>query len=116
MSNILTYGEDCACQTPAQTPPGSFIQDLYKQMALYGFADIQYVNHSAVGTVLNDDYPQRWRVGVWTGTARKIMALKQCLTDEEALTWESPFGWDIADALAAAIEKLSTRRKESLEK
>jgi hypothetical protein len=93
--------------------PDSFIQNLYKQMALYGFADIHYVNHSPVGSILDRDYPRRWRIGVWTGPDRTIMALKQCATEEEALVWETPLGWDIADALNLAIERLKFLRISS---
>jgi hypothetical protein len=81
-------------------------------MAFYGFADIHYVNHSVVGSLLEGDYPRKWRVGVWTGPDRTIMALKQCATEEEALAWESPLGWDMADALDLAIQRLKRLRSD----
>ena len=88
--------------------PCEFNNNLYKEMAFYGFNAIQYCNGYAVGTEL-PDYPdgKRWRVGVWSGPNRSIMTLKFCDTEEEALAWESPLGWDIPDALEAAIQRLS---------
>ena len=103
----------CVCNFPKSAAPCPFIQNLYKQMALYGFADIHYTNHSPVGSILDRDYPRRWRIGVWTGPERSILALKQCQTEEEALMWESPLGWDIADALNLAIERLKFLRISS---
>ena len=99
----------CACYSPDAVTPCPFVKNLYKPLAYYGFGDIQYVNQSAVGTHLDGDdiSPPRWRVGVWnTFGESRIMALKQCVTEEEALIWESPLGWDMADALTKAIEKL----------
>lgn len=77
-------------------------------MAFYGFNAIQFCNMYPVGTLLASYVDgKRWRVGVWTGPDKNIMALKQCLTKEESLLWESPLGWDIPDALEAAIQRLA---------
>ena len=78
-------------------------------MAFYGFNSIQYCNTYAIGTNLPDSPDgKRWRVGVWSGPKRDIMSLKYCSTEEEALLWEAPLGWDIPEALEAAIQRLTT--------
>ena len=98
----------CACNMPGTMEPCEFTRTLYKQMAYYGFNAIQFCNGYAIGTLLADYVDgKRWRVGVWTGPDRNIMALKHCETEEEALAWESPLGWDIPEALEAAILRLS---------
>ena len=101
----------CPCYSPDAMKPCPFVENLYKLMAYYGFNAIQYCNTYAIGTHL-PDMPdgKRWRVGVWSGTHRNIMALKFCETDDEALVWESPLGWDISDAVEAAIIKLTSMR------
>ena len=99
----------CSCYNPDSIKPCDFIDNLYKPMAFYGFNAIQFCNGYAVGTHLPDYVDgKRWRVGVWSGPNRTIMALKYCATEEEALQWESPLGWDISDALDAAIQRLAT--------
>jgi hypothetical protein len=90
-----------------------FVENLYKSMAYYGFNAIQYCNGYAIGTILPDmPTGKRWRVGVWSGPNRTIMSLKFCDTEEEALALESPLGWDIADALEAAILRLGALRTQ----
>lgn len=98
----------CACYSPEAVSPCVFVDNMYKPMAYYGFGDIQYVNQSAVGTNLDSNIrPPSWRVGVWNIFGEnRILALKQCISEDDAIQWESPLGWDIADALTKAIEKL----------
>ena len=96
----------CPCYNDEAIRSCEFVENIYKPMAYYGFRDIHFANNLAIGS--HAEFQQcNWRIGVWTeGPGWRIMALKQCSTEDEATQWESPLGWNIADALTRSIEKL----------